>query len=83
MDDVLPHHPFFDPAAFYFEILNGFELWTRYLYLSFMTLTTLGYGDVASTNSIAQIWSVLEAVVGIFFQAIVLARLVGLFTPRK
>ena len=67
------------PTAFEFGEPDGYELWTRYVYLSFMTLTTLGYGDITSDNSIVQIWSVLEAVVGVLFQAILIARLVSLY----
>lgn len=70
------------PTAFDFGEPVGYELWTRYLYLSFMTLTTLGYGDITSTNSIVQIWSVLEAIVGVLFQAILIARLVSLYGRR-
>ncbi len=70
------------PDAFDFGEPDGFELWSRYVYLSFMTLTTLGYGDVTSTNSIVQIWSVLEAIIGVLFQAILIARLVSLYGSR-
>lgn len=70
------------PTAFDFGDPVGYELWTRYVYLSFMTLTTLGYGDITSSSSIVQIWSVLEAVVGVLFQAILIARLVSLYGSR-
>lgn len=70
------------PSAFEFGEPDGYELWTRYVYLSFTTLTTLGYGDITSDNSIVQIWSVLLAVVGVLFQAIMIARLVSLYGSR-
>ena len=72
----------FIPSAFDFGEPDGYELWTRYLYLSFMTLTTLGYGDITSDNSIVQIWSVLLSVIGVLFQAIMIARLVSLYGSR-
>lgn len=71
------------PTAFTFEFDDGYQLWSRYLYLSFMTLTTLGYGDITSSNSIVQIWSVLEAIVGVLFQAILIARLVSIYGTRR
>ena len=51
---------------------NGF------IYLSFVTLTTLGYGDVTPTTPAAGSLAMLEAVLGQFYVAVVLARLVGL-----
>ena len=48
------------------------------LYFSFVTLSTLGYGDVAPVTRIARSWAVIEAVFGQFYLAIVVARLVGL-----
>ena len=48
------------------------------LYLSFVTLTTLGYGDITPLTSAARSLCWLEAVVGQLFLAIMVARLVGL-----
>ena len=68
-----------DPTAFGFDPFDRYHGWTKYLYLSLTTLTTLGYGDITSSNPIVQIWSVLEAIVGVFFQAILIARLVSMY----
>ena len=68
-----------DPTAFNFDPPDRYRGWIKYLYLSFTTLTTLGYGDITSSNPIIQIWSVLEAIVGVFFQAILIARLVSMY----
>jgi len=48
------------------------------LYFSFVTLTTLGYGDITPTSPIAKMLVCMEAVVGQLFLAILVARLVGL-----
>ena len=48
------------------------------LYFSFVTLTTLGYGDVTPTSHMAKLLAVAEAVVGQLFLAVLVARLVGL-----
>lgn len=49
------------------------------LYMSFTTLTTTGYGDVIAVTSVAQSLSILEQIVGIFFIAILVARLAGVY----
>lgn len=48
------------------------------MYFSFVTLTTLGYGDVSPVGDIARTLSTLEAVIGQMFVAVFIARLVGL-----
>ncbi len=49
------------------------------LYYSFVTLTTLGYGDVTPTNILSRQISVLEAVVGVLFLATLISRLISEF----
>jgi hypothetical protein len=48
------------------------------LYLSFMTLTSTGYGDIVPLHPIARSLAALEAVIGQLFPATLLARLVSL-----
>lgn len=50
----------------------------RAVYYSFTTLTTLGYGDITAVQQPAQSLSVLEAVLGQIYMAVLVARLVGL-----
>lgn len=50
-----------------------------FIYFSFVTLTTLGYGDTLPMTPIAQTAAWMEAVVGQLFVAVTLARLVGMF----
>jgi len=47
-------------------------------YFSFTTLTTLGYGDVLPISGSARAAVILEAVLGHFYLAVLVARLVGL-----
>jgi hypothetical protein len=49
-----------------------------YIYYSFVTITTLGYGDVTPTTDLANSFSFLEAVTGQLYLAILIARLVGI-----
>ncbi len=48
-----------------------------YIYYSFVTITTLGYGDITPTTDLANSFSFLEAVTGQLYIAILIARLVG------
>ena len=52
------------------------------LYFSFVTLTTLGYGDVAPVSPQARSLATVEAVTGVLYIAILIARLVGLHGVR-
>lgn len=57
------------------ESLTGSEI----IYFSFVTLTTLGYGDISPVNHLARITAVLEALAGVFYMAIIVARFVSLY----
>lgn len=52
-------------------------------YFSFITLTTIGYGDFAPTSSLGQRIAILEGLVGQFYLAIVMAIIVGKFLSRN
>ena len=47
-------------------------------YFSFMTLTTVGYGDIVPHSSATRTLAALEAVVGQIYLTVLIARLVGL-----
>jgi len=74
---ILLNH--FDSSAFHlpdYETLSKeVELFTYY---SFTTLTTLGYGDIVAQSAQARMLSVLEAVFGQLYLAIVIAKLVSI-----
>ena len=46
-------------------------------YFSFVTLTTLGYGDISPSTPVAQVIVILEAVTGMFYLAVIVASLIG------
>lgn len=52
--------------------------WGDMLYYSFVTLTTLGYGDVLPLSTRVRSLAILEAVTGVFYVAVLVARLVSL-----
>ena len=62
-----------------FHGLQGGSFDTQsFIYFSFVTLTTLGYGDITPLTSQARSLSLLEAVFGQIYLAVVIARLVGI-----
>ena len=46
---------------------------------SLTTVTTLGYGDITPISPVARIWATLEAVTGVLYIAVLVARLVSLY----
>ncbi len=48
------------------------------LYFSFVTLTTIGYGDIVPINPFARSLCSLEGIIGVLYPATLLARLVSL-----
>ena len=53
------------------------------VYFSFVTLATLGYGDIAPVSSAARALAVLEAVFGQLYLAVLIARLVSLYARER
>ncbi len=53
-----------------------------YIYFSFVTLTTLGFGDVTPQAHLARSMTVLIAVTGQLYMTILIAMLVGKFLAR-
>lgn len=58
--------------------LVRFEL----VYFSFITLCTVGYGDIVPASNAARMLAMLEAIIGMIFTTILLARLVSLYAAH-
>jgi hypothetical protein len=56
---------------------------TSYMYFSLVTITTLGYGDLAAAEPLGRYLSTAEAVIGTVFLVTFVARLVALFGTEK
>ncbi|MBE9101872.1 potassium channel family protein [Vacuolonema iberomarrocanum] len=65
-----------DTNAFSSELVTETS-YSNVLYFSFITLTTLGYGDIVPVTEIASILTVLEALVGQIYPAVFIALLVS------
>jgi hypothetical protein len=51
------------------------------MWLSFVTITTTGYGDVVPVAALPRSLAALEAMVGVLYPAILISRLVSLVQP--
>ena len=75
---ILLHRP--DPFS---SLAEGHLKLSDLLYFSFTTLTTTGYGDIIPRGAEVRMLAVIEAMVGLFYNTIVIARLVGLQAVKK
>jgi hypothetical protein len=75
------------PGAFNVQepltLAGGEALQSHLFYFSFVTLTTIGYGEIVPVHPIARMLVILEGVTGQLFPAILIARLVSLQVQRK
>ena len=75
------------PGSFSGGLLNASvmagERLHNFIYFSFITLTTLGYGDITPQTQGATALCQAEAIIGQFFIAVLVARLVGMQVSQK
>jgi hypothetical protein len=74
LDQVLPHAFNLPPVGYDFSPERQESL----TFFSFVTLTTVGYGDIIPTHDITRMLAIMEALVGQLYPATLLARLVSL-----
>ncbi len=73
-----------DPSAFSGSLSVGSEEGNlEWLYYSFVTLTTLGYGDILPVSATARALAYSQAVVGVFYMAMLVAALVGSYAASR
>ena len=65
-----------------FFVQEGPHAQSEYLYFSFVTLTTLGFGDLSPGVGLPQALTVLEALLGQIFLVTMVARLVTLWVRQ-
>lgn len=57
--------------------------WQQFIYFSLTTLTTTGYGDIIPVSGWARAFANLEQVIGVLYIAMLMARLVSLYSSDK
>lgn len=74
LDQILPQ-AFNIPGNLDIHSVERQEMMT---YFSFVTLTTVGYGDITPTHEVTRMFAIMEALCGQLYPATLLARLVSL-----
>jgi len=74
-----------DPRAFALPIgpdapttLDGFNAF----YFSFVTLCTVGFGDITPVSKVAKMLAVIEGITGLFYVAVLISRLVSVYSSQ-
>ena len=65
------------PAASH--VMKGFVA----IYYSFITLTTVGYGDIMPVSGAARMLAMMEATTGVFYMAVLISRLVAVYSSAQ
>jgi len=72
------------PGSFRDTVQPGKHLMpSELIFFSFVTLTTVGYGDIIPWGPHARSLAILEAVTGIMYPAVLIGRLVGLHGRKR
>jgi hypothetical protein len=83
LNPVSPLHPEMNPFAFTVGMtaphsLSQFEAY----YFSFITLSTVGYGDITPLSNGARTLAMTEAMTGTLYMAVLISRLVALYSSQ-
>lgn len=71
------------PGSFAVTVGGGELSFPRAVYFSFVTLASVGYGDIVPVSAPARGIAILEAVGGQLYLAVLLARLVALYSIQE
>jgi voltage-gated potassium channel len=74
-----------EPGAFYVNATRSADLiggWPSYVYFSFVTLSTVGYGDITPATQLVRSVVILQVITGVFYVAVLIGRLVDLYRPN-
>jgi len=66
-----------------FQLIGEVTDKAAFTYYSYVTLTTLGYGDITPISTPARSLAILEAMMGQIYLAVLVARLVGLHISQS
>ena len=74
-----------NPASFNLQVagMSPQQLQSSLLYFSMITLATVGYGDILPVSETARTLAVIEATIGQFYIAVVVAVFVGMYASQR
>ncbi len=73
---------FYRPLSFNINAAEG-QTVSKLIYFSFVTLTTMGYGDITPQSEAAQMLTIVEAIVGQCYVAVVVTYLLSVHISQK
>jgi hypothetical protein len=76
--DLIPESFVFSTGPASERVMKGFTA----LYFSFVTLCTVGYGDIVPISGMARSLAMMEAAVGVFYVATLISRLVAIYSSQ-
>lgn len=79
VDGLVPNSFVFTVGPTSSHSMNHFNA----LYFSFTTLSTVGYGDIVPLSGAARMLAMVEAVFGMFYVTLLIARLVSLYSSKS
>jgi Ion channel len=71
------------PGSFAVSVAETIGERNVFIYFSFVTITTLGYGDITPLTSLAGSMAILEAVVGQLYLVVLVSWLVGMYVSQR
>jgi len=66
------------PGSFFISETRSLD----FVFFSFTTLTTLGYGDITPVSAYARTATSLQAIIGVLYTAILISRFVGIYIAQ-
>jgi hypothetical protein len=70
---------YLDPRLNLHSAADRFDL----IYYSFATMTSLGAAGITPVTAVARSFSILEAILGVLYLAVLIAGLIGTYRPRS
>jgi hypothetical protein len=70
-------HSFHGPLEVRMQLETHGERYFLLVYFSLVTLTTVGYGEIAPASELARSLAAVEAILGQFYLAVLIADLIG------
>jgi hypothetical protein len=74
-----PNAFYLDPSENLHKVLDRFDS----LYYSFGTMTSLGAPGITPVSSQARSFSIVEAIIGVLYLAVLIARLIAAYRPNS
>jgi hypothetical protein len=72
-----------NPNSFSFAASGQTMVGFNSLYFSFVSLNTVGYGDILPVSPMARLLAIVESTVGVLYMTVLIARLVALYSAGE